>query len=259
VIPLCLLAAAPLLLPPAPAPSAPPGPPLRGPVGWYAPPTPTRRPGLAIADPLAVWAQPTFARAAAMNWTLGDPSQPGDAWMSTTWVPLMVDLRPIPATSPQADPLRWADPLTPADVPEEIAAELAAHAGPPPLPTLPDEYGFRCPPLPADAKLRWRHERGADFDVCRAYPVRGGDAPRLGLYLGHWPNFAPASRTVLARTRLHGRPVRWFRAAGGGEFARETLFAAHRSHGQAFHVWIVAKSEQELSDTLRLVSRLSFE
>lgn len=261
MIPLYLLAAPLLLVPPLPALApAPPEPPLRGPVGWYAPLAPTREPTLPIADPLALWAQPRLPGAAAPAWPLDARPPPGDRWVSIAWAPMTADPQPIPSPPPQGHPLRWADPLTPIDLPAGIAA---VHEGPPQLPPLPspNEYDVHCPPLPAGSGLRWRHQRGPDFDVCRAAPARGGaDTPRLAMYVGNWPDFEPASRTVLARTRLRGRPVRWFRASGGGEFARETLFAAHGGrYGRVFHVWIVAKSEQELSDTLRLVSRLSFE
>lgn len=162
----------------------------------------------------------------------------------------------VPDLPEPEDPLQWADPF----------GHPTAAGGPPELPPLPDldAAPFACPALPADAGLRWVHQRGADFDVCYAHPHAAPKdpvtPPRFGLYHGLYPSFDPLSRQIVAQGTIDGRPVRWFQARDGGAYARETLFSPRtKRYPWTFHVWIDAANAKELSDTLRIVSQLPLE
>jgi hypothetical protein len=169
----------------------------------------------------------------------------------------------VPELSGPDDPLRWADPNS-----HPTAATSPAWIGnaPPDVPPLPeiDDAPFACPTLPADAGLRWVHQRGADFDVCYAHPRAAPEPPtappRFGVYHGLYPSFDPLSRQIVAAGTIDGRPVRWFQARDGGAYARETLFSPRTArYPWTFHVWIDAANAKELSDTLHIVSQLPLE
>ncbi|MGH8080961.1 MAG: hypothetical protein ACREP7_10325 [Lysobacter sp.] len=239
--------------------------PMPGPVGWYLPLKPVRNDRLRMADPVAQWDEPgpplpLEASPDAALLPLGG--------VMLTWLPpqVLAELPPLPAP-PDAmdydDPLTWADPLARFESVDEAWRRLEQTSSEP-APAPGQHLAFRCPPLPTDSGLRWRHERGPDFDVCYAdrddASQDSHDASPLGLYAGMHPDFKPASREIVGESRINGRPVRWFDRIEGGRYARETLFSSHGAGtGSTFHVWIDAKSEHELSDTLRLVSRLPLE
>lgn len=174
-----------------------------------------------------------------------------------------ITLIDVPELSGPEDPLQWADPYS---HPAAAAGPAGVGDGPPDLPPLPDlDAGpFACPTLPADAGLRWVHQRGADFDVCYAHPRAAPEPPttppRFGLYHGLYPSFDPLSRQIVVEGTIGGRPVRWFQAREGGAYARETLFSPRSArYPWTFHVWIDAANAKELSDTLRIVSQLPLE
>lgn len=239
----------------------PPSPPTAGPVGWYAPLGDVRDERALRVAPIAQWPREQAGPPAAILDGAGRLQPFGIVLPALPQPAAAAALPRVPDPLDNVDPLRWADPLSPPDAPLVYDPDEPMDLTPPRLPRVGP---FRCPGLPADSGLSWRHERvdAFGFDTCRSY--RPGEAaaqaPLLDLFASPRPTFRPASREVLAETRIRGRPLRWFRPAGGGRYDRETLFAPrHHDSGPVWRLRIVAKSEQELSDTLRLVSRLSLE
>ena len=117
-----------------------------------------------------------------------------------------------------------------------------------------------CPTLPADSAMTWTYQQGPDFGVCYAVDsVTKKDA--FGVYLGFAPSFNPESAKAIGRGNVGGHKVKWYArdpSSDPSEFSRETLVKLDRQ-GNVAHVWVAAKSEQQLAQRLGVLRRLHFQ
>ncbi|MFC0677456.1 hypothetical protein ACFFGH_06270 [Lysobacter korlensis] len=114
-----------------------------------------------------------------------------------------------------------------------------------------------CPQLPADSGLAWQHKATATSDFCRALRADGSEA--FGLFIANESPFRPRRRDQAEEASIDGRQVQWYRselAAQPGIQARETLIEL--PGGRVAHVWVQAKSEQQLNEALAQTTNLRF-
>lgn len=114
-----------------------------------------------------------------------------------------------------------------------------------------------CPALPADSGLTWEYRVTGGMQFCRALRADGTEA--FGLFISAESPFKPSRSNRAEASQIDGRPVQWYRSeiAGNPEVrARETLLDL--PDGRVAHVWIQARSDAELGDTLTQTRALRF-
>jgi hypothetical protein len=133
-----------------------------------------------------------------------------------------------------------------------LALVLAGVAATPVLAESP------CPTLPARANASWEVKVGPDFNVCLAKD-RKSKAVLFGIYLGWAPSFTAKPALFAADGVVGGHAVKWYRSQdqAQGQLARETL-APIGTGGFKAHIWVLAKSDAELSRSLSLLEGVRF-
>lgn len=114
-----------------------------------------------------------------------------------------------------------------------------------------------CPQLPADSGLAWQHKATPTSDFCRALRADGSEA--FGLFIANESPFKPRRADRAEEASIDGRQVQWYRselAAQPGVESRETLIEL--PGGRVAHVWVQAKSEQQLTEALGQANNLRF-
>ena len=115
-----------------------------------------------------------------------------------------------------------------------------------------------CPRLPGDTALTWTQRSSDAFLICRAIDADGREA--FGLYLAGSSPFQPARANREERGVVAGREIRWYRgevAADPTTLVRETLVPL--DNGQVMHVWLHARTADQLQYNQRLVEALRFD
>ncbi len=115
-----------------------------------------------------------------------------------------------------------------------------------------------CPRLPGDAALTWTQRSSDSFLICRATDADGREA--FGLYLAGSSPFEPARSNREERGVVAGQEIRWYRgevAADPSTLVRETL--VELDNGQVMHVWLHARTSEQLQENQRLVESLRFD
>lgn len=115
-----------------------------------------------------------------------------------------------------------------------------------------------CPQLSADSGLTWQHKAAGKSDFCRALRADGSEA--FGLYIASDTPFKPSRSNREEQASIDGHNVTWYRseiASQPGIEARETLLEL--VDGRVAHVWIQAKSAEELSQSLRQAQAMRFQ
>lgn len=118
-----------------------------------------------------------------------------------------------------------------------------------------------CPVLPPECGLEWTYREGPDFDVCYAAPP-GVEVAVFGIYLGRHPSFRPKRSGSIGQGEVGGRRVDWYRLEENEEvlpFGRQTLVVLRENEQYIAHVWVNAKSQEELESTLGVLKALSFQ
>ena len=134
-------------------------------------------------------------------------------------------------------------------LPVLFAAAGAAHAEP--------QSDIACPQLPADSGLAWQHKATATSDFCRALRADGSEA--FGLFIANDSPFEPSRGNRAEQAVIDGREVQWYRselAAQPDVKARETLIEL--PDGRVAHMWVQAKSQQQLDEALGQTANLRF-
>lgn len=132
------------------------------------------------------------------------------------------------------------------------AAVLATAGG-----ALAQNAGAGCPVLPADSGLTWEYKAAASTQFCRALRADGSEA--FGLYIAKDSPFKPGRANRAEEIRIDGRPVYWYRSELAGKpdvQARETL--VELPDGRVAYMWIHAKSQAELGETIARSASLRF-
>lgn len=114
-----------------------------------------------------------------------------------------------------------------------------------------------CPALPADSGLTWEHKVTAGMQFCTA--IRGDGSEAFGLYLAKDIPFEPSRSARAEASEIDGRPVHWYRSEIAGKpdvQARETLLRL--ADGRVAHVWIQARTKDELGDVIARTRALRF-
>ncbi|WP_189452410.1 hypothetical protein [Cognatilysobacter bugurensis] len=114
-----------------------------------------------------------------------------------------------------------------------------------------------CPQLPADSGLIWQHKATAKSDFCRALRPDGSEA--FGLFIANDSPFKPTRGNRAEQAVIDGREVQWYRselAAQPDVQARETLIEL--PDGRVAHVWVQAKTQQQLDQALSQTADLRF-
>lgn len=128
-----------------------------------------------------------------------------------------------------------------------LLAASAAHA----------QDALGCPQLPADTGLIWEHRGTADSDFCRALRADGSEA--FGIYISAQPSFDPRRDNREESGLVDGRAVQWYRAelvTKPDIEARETLI--HLDDGRVAHLWLQARSGEQLDQAFELTRQLRF-
>lgn len=134
-------------------------------------------------------------------------------------------------------------------LPVLLAAATGAHAQ--------SQSDIACPLLPADSGLVWQHKATPTSDFCRALREDGSEA--FGLFIANDSPFKPSRGNRAEEARIDGREVQWYRselAAQPDVQARETLIEL--PDGRVAHMWVQAKSQQQLVEALGQTSSLRF-
>jgi hypothetical protein len=114
-----------------------------------------------------------------------------------------------------------------------------------------------CPQLPADSGLVWQHQATPTSDFCRALRIDGSEA--FGLFIANDSPFEPRRGNRAEEAMIDGREVRWYRselAAQPDVRARETLIEL--PDGRVAHLWVQAKSDEQLAEALGQTTNLRF-
>lgn len=133
------------------------------------------------------------------------------------------------------------------------ALALAAAAGPLQAQSAADA----CPSLPADSGLTWEYKAAASTQFCRALRADGSEA--FGLYIAKDSAFKPGRANRAEEGSIDGRAVTWSRSELAGRpdvQARETVVPL--PDGRVAYLWIQARSEQELGESLSRTNALRF-
>lgn len=146
------------------------------------------------------------------------------------------------------------DPMTRRGVPVlgcalAFFAVAAVHAQSMPIPG--------CPALPDDAGLSWSQRGNDAFLICSAVDAQGTEM--FGISLSADSAFQPRRANRQERGVVAGRDIRWYRAEVGAQpdiLVRETLVELGRD--RVAHIWMRARSADELRRTRNLVERLDF-
>lgn len=128
-----------------------------------------------------------------------------------------------------------------------LLAASAAHA----------QEDVGCPQLPADAGLAWEHRGTADSDFCRALREDGSEA--FGLYIAKSSPFEARRANRREMASIDGREVQWYRAELVTQpdiEAREALIEL--PDGRVAHIWLQARSGEQLERMLDLAGELRF-
>lgn len=121
----------------------------------------------------------------------------------------------------------------------------------------PADVSAACPQLTADSGLAWQHKATQDSDFCRAMRNDGSEA--FGLYIANQTPFKPNRGDREERASIDGHDVIWYRselANTPGVQARETLLEL--ADGRVAHVWIQAKSAEQLGEALQQAQAMRF-
>jgi len=114
-----------------------------------------------------------------------------------------------------------------------------------------------CPQLPEGSDLIWQHRGTADSDFCRALRIDGTEA--FGVYIASHSPFEPKRGNREEAGVVDGRRVQWYRAELATQpdiEARETL--VELDDGRVAHVWLQARSGEQLVQALDLTGQLRF-
>lgn len=117
--------------------------------------------------------------------------------------------------------------------------------------------GAGCPALPDDTALDWQQRGNEAFLICSAVDAQGSEV--FGLSLSADSAFQPRRADRQERGVVAGRDIRWYRAEVGAQpdvLVRETLVELDRD--RVAHIWMRARSTDDLQRTMRLVERLDF-
>lgn len=125
-------------------------------------------------------------------------------------------------------------------------------------PAAQAQQADECPRLPGDAGLAWTQRSNEAFLICRATDADGREA--FGLYLAEESPFEPRRTNREEEGVVAGREIRWYRgevAADPELLVRETL--VELDNGLVMHVWLHARSREQLQRNQELVEALRFE
>lgn len=114
-----------------------------------------------------------------------------------------------------------------------------------------------CPQLPDGTDLIWQHRGTADSDFCRALRIDGTEA--FGVYIANESPFEPKRGNREESGVVDGRQVQWYRAelvTKPDIEARETL--VELDDGRVAHIWLQARSGEQLDSALDLTGQLRF-
>jgi len=114
-----------------------------------------------------------------------------------------------------------------------------------------------CPQLPAGTDLIWEHRNTGGSDFCRALRPDGTEA--FGVYIAKDSPFEPQRSNREEEGLVDGREVRWYRAelvTKPDIEARETLLEL--DDGRVAHIWLQARSGDQLRRALNLTGQLHF-
>lgn len=114
-----------------------------------------------------------------------------------------------------------------------------------------------CPLLPGDSGLSWDQRGTGDFLICSAVDAEGNEA--FGVSLSADSAFQPRRANRGEHGVVARRDVRWYRAEVGAQpdvLVRETL--VELAPERVAHIWIRARSQNELQRTMSMVERLEF-
>ena len=134
-------------------------------------------------------------------------------------------------------------------LPVLLALAAGAHAQ--------SQGDIACPQLPADSGLAWQHKATPTSDFCRALRADGSEA--FGLFIANDSPFKPSRGNRAEQVVIDGREVQWYRselAAQPDVKARETLIEL--PDGRVAHMWVQAKSQQQLDEALGEITNLRF-
>lgn len=130
-----------------------------------------------------------------------------------------------------------------------LAFAASAHAQ--------SQSDIACPQLPAESGLAWQHKATPTSDFCRALRADGTEA--FGLFIANDSPFKPSRGNRAEQLVIDGREVQWYRselAAQPDVKARETLIEL--PDGRVAHMWVQAKSQQQLDEALGQAADLRF-
>jgi hypothetical protein len=133
-------------------------------------------------------------------------------------------------------------------VPLLLALAAPAHA----------QDDSRCPLLPAETGLTWKHQAGKGFDFCSA--VRADGSQAFGVFLGKDSPFDPKRSNREEQAVIDGREVHWYRGEVAGDPAaqvRETLLQLR--DGRVAHIFLQARDREELVREQKQVQALRFD
>jgi hypothetical protein len=112
--------------------------------------------------------------------------------------------------------------------------------------------------LPEAADLIWEHNHTNGTDFCRALRVDGTEA--FGVYIAGESPFKPKRGNREEEGTVDGREVQWYRAelvTKPDIEARETLLELN--DGRVAHIWLQARSGDQLRKALNLTGQLRFD
>lgn len=114
-----------------------------------------------------------------------------------------------------------------------------------------------CPDLPADSGLTWEYKAAATTEFCRALRADGSEA--FGLYMAKDSPFEATRANRAEEAMIDGRQVQWYRTELAGKpdvQARETVVSL--PDGRVAYIWIQARSEQELGESINRANSVRF-
>lgn len=114
-----------------------------------------------------------------------------------------------------------------------------------------------CPELPGDSGLTWEYKAAASTEFCRALRADGSEA--FGLYMAKDSPFEPTRGNRAEEAVIDGRQVNWYRTEIAGKpdvQARETV--VQLPDGRVAYLWIQARSEQELGESIQRANSVRF-
>lgn len=136
-------------------------------------------------------------------------------------------------------------------LPQEASPQAA------PAPSVQSPSDIACPQLPADSGLVWVHKATSTSDFCRAVRLDGSEA--FGMFIANDSPFEPKRGNRAEEATIDGRDVQWYRselAAQPDVRARETLIEL--PDGRVAHLWVQAKSDQQLTEAMGQTANLRF-